>query len=78
MEGRSPGNHTTFGSLLVPEKIMGQILLKTVTRQMKDKTTGNSQTRSTKGSLYVTNLVAISNEMTGEVDKERAVDVILL
>lgn len=50
---------------------MEQILLKAISE--------NSQIRSTKGNLYLTNLSsAISNEITSTEDEERAVNVILL
>jgi len=69
-ESGSPGNHRTFSLTLVHGKIIEQILLKA--------TSGNSQIRSTKGNLYLTNLSsAINNEMTSTVDEARAVYVIL-
>lgn len=60
-ESVSPKNHRKFSLTSVHGKITEQILLKAVSRQMKDKTTWNCLIRSTKGSLHVTNLVDTSN-----------------
>lgn len=57
---------------------MEQILLKDISRQTEDRTTGNSQIRSTKGSLYVSNFIVNSDQITSTADEERAVNVILL
>lgn len=70
-ESESPGNHRTFSLTLVHGKIMEEILLKAIS--------GNSQIRSAKGNLYLTNLSnAISSEMTSTVDEEKAENDILL
>ncbi|KAJ7414768.1 hypothetical protein WISP_81848 [Willisornis vidua] len=45
---------------------------------MRDRATGNGQIRSTKSNLYVTDPIAISDEMTSTVDEDRAVNIILL
>ena len=58
-------------------KVMAQILLKVISRHLKDKkVTEISQYGFTKGKLHLINLIAFHDEMTGCVDRRTAVDVV--
>lgn len=73
-ENQMPHNLTS-----VLGKITWQFLLKAISKYMKDKkVTGKSQHRFSMDIYCLTNLIAFCDEMTGSVDKGRAVDVVYL
>jgi len=57
---------------------MEQPILETILRHIKDKKITRSSQEFTKGKSYLTNLRNFYEEMTGIVDKGRAVDIICL
>ncbi|KAK4811082.1 hypothetical protein QYF61_016368 [Mycteria americana] len=61
----------------IPRKVMKQVLLETITSQMK-QVTGKSQHRFTKGKSCQTNLITFYNKITSSVDIGSAVDVVYL
>lgn len=74
-----PENCGLLGLTSFPGKVMAQILLKAISKQVKvNKVIGNSQNAFPKGKLYLTNIIALCDEGTGAVSKGRAVDVIYL
>ena len=60
-------------------KVMDQILLKAVSKQVKvNKVIGNGQNAFPEGKSRLTNIVALYDEGTCAVNKGRAVDVVPL
>lgn len=57
---------------------MEQLILETICKCMRDKVIGSSQHGYKKGETCLTNLVAFYDEVTGMVDKQRAVDAVYL
>jgi len=78
-EKEDPGNYRPFSLTSIPGKLMEQIILEVVNKQVEEKKfIRSSQHRFTKGKSCLTNLIAFYNDMTGWVDEGRAVDVVYL
>jgi len=74
---RDPGNYRPLSLILIPGKLMEQLILETVTRQIKDeKIIRSSQHGFTKGKLCLTNLVNCNEEVTDLVDEGRKVNIV--
>lgn len=73
------GYYRLFSFTSIPGKAMEQLILDTLSKYIKDKNvTGSSQHTSMKGKSHLTNLLAFCDELTGVVDKGRAVNVLSL
>lgn len=57
---------------------MEQILLETISKEMKAKVIGSSQHGFSKGKSCLINLIAFYNEVSGAVEEWKAVDVVYL
>ena len=74
-----PGNYRTVHLTSVPEKVMEQLVLDAIYKQLKEKKViMNSQHGLTKGKSYLTNLVAFYDGITGWLDGRRAVGVVYI
>ena len=74
-----PGNYSPVGLTSIPGKVMEQLILEAIIKQVdKKKFTRSSPHGFTKGKSCLTNLIAFYNDMTGWVDEGRAVDVVYL
>ena len=76
---KDPGNYRSVSLTLTPGKVTEQLILETICRHMNNKQIiRNSQHGFTKGKSLLTNLITFYDEMTGLVDKGRAVDIAYL
>ena len=73
------GNYRPVSLTSVPGKVIEQLVLDAITRQLeKKKVIRSSQNGFTRGRLCSTNPVAFYDVITGWVDEGRAVDVVYL
>jgi len=74
-----PGNYGPGSLTSVPRKMMKQLMLGVISKQVDEKKViRNSQHGFTKGKSCLTNLTAFYDGMTGWVDEGRAVVVVYL
>jgi len=74
-----PGNYRLVSLNSIPGKVMEQIILEIINKQMEEKKViRSSQHGFTKGKSCLTNLIAFYNDITGRVGEGRAVDVVYL
>ena len=76
---KDAGNYRPVRLTSIPGKLMGQLILEVITKQVeKKKVIRSSQHGFTMGKPCLTNLIALYNGVTGCVDVGRAVDVVYL
>jgi len=74
-----PGNYRLVSLTSIPGKVMEQLILEVINKQVEEKKViRSSQHGFTKGKSCLTNLIAFYDDMTGWVDEGRAVDVVYL
>lgn len=70
-----PRNHKPVSLISIPGKRMEQLMLKTISRHMKNKKViGSSQHGFTKEKSFLTSLITFYDELTGLINEGRAVD----
>jgi len=71
-----PGNYRPVSLASIPGKVMEQLILEVIIKQVEEKkVVRSSQHGFTKGKSRLTNLIAFYDGMTGWVDEGRAMDV---
>ena len=74
-----PGSYRPVSLTSIPGKVMEQLVLNSISKQLEDKKVIKSnQHRFTKGKSCLTNLIAFYDVITVWVDGGRAVDVVCL
>jgi len=74
-----PGNYRPVSLAFIPGKMMEQLILEVIIKQVEEKKViRSSQHGFTKGKSCLINLIAFYDDMTGWVDEGRAVDVVCL
>jgi len=74
-----PGNYRLVSLASIPGKVMEQLILELINKQVEEKKViRSSQHGFTQGKSCLTNLIAFYDDMTGWEDEERAVDVVYL
>jgi len=74
-----PGNYRPVSLTSIPGKMMEQLILEVIIKQVEEKKViRSSQHVFTKGKSSLTNLIAFYDGMTGWIDQGRAVDVVYL
>jgi len=74
-----PGNYRPVSLTSIPGKVMEQLILEVINKQVEEKKViRSSQHGFTKGKSCLANLIAFYNGMTGWVDEGRAMDVVYL
>jgi len=74
-----PGNYRLLSLTSIPGKVMEQLILEAIIKQVEEKKViRSSQHGFTKGKSCLTNLITFYGGMTGWVDEGRAMDVVYL
>ena len=73
-----PGDYRPLSLTSIPGKVMEQLILEVIIRQVEEKVISSSQHGFTKGKSCLTNLIAFYDGMSGWVDGGRAADVVYL
>jgi len=74
-----PGNCRSVSLTSIPGKMMEQLILEVIIKQVEEKKVIRSSRHGfTKGKSCLTNLIAFYDDMTGWVNEGRAVDVVYL
>jgi len=74
-----PGNYRSFSLTSIPAKMMEQLILEVITKQVEEmKVIRSSQHGFTKGTSSLTNLIAFYDSINGWIDEGREVEVVYL
>jgi len=74
-----PGNCRPVSLTSIPGKVMQQLILEAIIKQVEEKKViRSSQHGFTKGKSCLTNLIAFYDDVTGWADEGRAVDAVYL